>query len=226
MADTTDTDMDPGEDADRTERRDAAATDSGTVAFYDANAEDYAQAAQTEDGIKHLALFAADLPAGARVLDLGAGEGWASGWMAGEGFDVLAYDASEALLTLAAARPGVRTALGTFEDMDGHPDLEPGFDGVWASFSLLHAPRAALPDHLDTIAALLVPGGRFFLGLKGGTGEARDRLGRRYSYFSAEELIDALGAAGFDILQVTSADGRGMTGATEAFLYLHARRAA
>ncbi|MEO1775799.1 MAG: class I SAM-dependent methyltransferase [Pseudomonadota bacterium] len=197
--------------------------DDGTIAFYDQNAEAYAAAASTGHGLEHLEIFAADLPPQARVVDLGAGEGWAAGILAAQGHDVLAFDASEALLALAAQRPGVRTALGTFETMETHPALEPGFDGVWASFSLLHAPRAALPGHLDTIGRLLLPGGRFFLGLKQGQGEARDRLGRLYSYFMPDEIIEALSTAGFDILQATSADGEGMAGNAEVFMYFHAR---
>lgn len=200
---------------------DPAEGDPATIAFYDANAEAYAEAAQTEHGLRHLAIFAADLPAGARVLDYGAGEGWAAGWLAAEGFEAVAFDASEGLLALAAERPGVETRLGRFEDLD---DVE-AWDGVWASFSLLHAPRATLPGNLARIATALVPGGRLFVGLKAGAGEKVDRLGRFYSYFSPEEVIVALSDTGFDVLQATSDEGAGMTGATETFLYFHARKA-
>ncbi|MEM6973813.1 MAG: class I SAM-dependent methyltransferase [Pseudomonadota bacterium] len=204
-----------------TDTPETASSDPGTVAFYDANADAYAACSETEQGLVHLALFAADLPSGARILDFGAGDGWASGWLANEGFAVVAYDASEGLLELAAAKPGVETQCATFEELEAYGE----YDAVWASFSLLHAPRTALPGHLSRIATALVPGGRLFVGLKAGTGEKRDSLGRFYAYFSPEEVIEALGDAGFDILRATSDEGQGMTGATETFLYFHARLA-
>ncbi|MEL6196442.1 MAG: class I SAM-dependent methyltransferase [Pseudomonadota bacterium] len=199
----------------------APGSDPGTLDFYDHNAEAYAACAETEDGLRHLALFAADLPPGGRVLDLGAGEGWAAGWLAGEGFQAVAYDASESLLALAAARPGVETRLGTFEELDAYSE----FDGIWASFSLLHAPRASLPGNLSRIATALIPGGRLFVGLKEGDYEERDRLGRFYAYFTVDEVLGALRDTGFEVLQASSAEGKGMTGEVQSFLYFHARLA-
>ncbi|MEM9783697.1 MAG: class I SAM-dependent methyltransferase [Pseudomonadota bacterium] len=200
---------------------DTLGIDPQTIAFYDDNADAYADCAETEHGVIHLAQFAADLPSGARVLDFGAGDGWAAGWLAAEGFEAVAYDASEALLALAAQRPGVETQQGSFEELEAFGE----YDGVWASFSLLHAPRAALPSNLSRLATALVPGGRLFVGLKQGVEERRDRLGRFYAYFDADEVIEALGATGFDVLRATSSEGRGMAGDIETSLYFHARLA-
>ncbi|MEM6943489.1 MAG: class I SAM-dependent methyltransferase [Pseudomonadota bacterium] len=195
--------------------------DRGTLDFYDANADAYAACSETDHGLQHLALFAADLPSGATVLDFGSGDGWAAGWLAAEGFDVLAFDGSEALLDLAAQRPGVRTELGTFDSFDA---VE-AYDGVWASFSLLHAPRADLSANIGRLAAALVPEGRLFVGLKRGQHEARDALGRFYAYFEPEEVIEALTENDLEVLSATSAEGKAMTGDTETFLYFHARSA-
>lgn len=199
----------------------SAAADAATIAFYDANAEDYAAAATCPEGFEHLARFMADLPPGGSVLDFGCGEGWAAGRLAAEGFDVLGIDASESLLAIAGARPGVKVRQALFEDLDERR----AYDGVWASFSLLHAPHATLPGHLARISRALRPAGRLYLGLKEGTGEKRDRLGRRYSYFTAEEVSAHLDAVGFAPPEIDRIEGRGMTGDVEFFLHFHTRRA-
>ncbi|MEM6356149.1 MAG: class I SAM-dependent methyltransferase [Pseudomonadota bacterium] len=197
------------------------AADDETIAFYDANAADYAAAATCAEGFEHLDRFIADLPAGAGVLDFGCGEGWAAGRLAAAGFDVLGMDASEGLLAIAGARPGVKVRRALFEDLNERR----AYDGIWASFSLLHAPRASLPGHLARIARALRPGGRLYLGLKEGTGEQRDRLGRRYSYFMADEVSRHLRDAGFEAPSIDRVEGRGMTGDAEFFLHFHTRLA-
>ena len=60
------------------------------------------------------------------------------------------------------------------DEIDGE-DL---YDGIWANFSLLHAPRAAFPLHLMALKRAIKPGGLLHLGMKLGEGEGRDGLGR------------------------------------------------
>ncbi|MEO0957987.1 MAG: hypothetical protein AAFY66_05895 [Pseudomonadota bacterium] len=60
------------------------------------------------------------------------------------------------------------------------------------------------------IARALRPAGRLYLGLNEGTGERRDALGRRYSYFELGELRTHLVAAGFASPQVERVPGTGM----------------
>ena len=58
----------------------------------------------------------------------------------------------------------------------------------------------------------LKPGGAFHIALKTGTGEARDAIGRRYSYFTAEALRDLLTDAGFTITATRSGRDTGLDG--------------
>jgi hypothetical protein len=46
------------------------------------------------------------------------------------------------------------------------------FDGIWASFSLLHTPKAEHSRHIGAMARALRPGGYLYLGMKLGEGEA------------------------------------------------------
>lgn len=188
-------------------------TDDETLRVYDAQAAEYAAAfgdAVPED----LAAFAALLPAGGRVLDLGAGPGTMAGWLAGRGFAVEAWDASPAMVALAEAVPGVTARLRRFEDLDA----EDAFDGVWASFSLLHARRSELPGLIGRIARALRPGGAAFVGMKVGTGERRDALGRRYSFVTEAELTGWLRDVGLTIVTVRTGSAKGMAGTDDPFV--------
>jgi SAM-dependent methyltransferase len=199
------------------------APDPATLAFYDREAPAYADRAALEADAPELARFIAATPPGGRVLDLGAGSGWGAAAMAAAGLDALAMDASEGLLAEARRRYGVPTRLGRFADLAD----EAAFDGVWASFSLLHAPKAELPAHLARVLRALKPGGLFYAGLKAGDGEARDRLGRLYSYWRAAEIADLLAETGFVAVETETRDG-GLSydGTPSTGLHAFARRPA
>ncbi len=191
--------------------------DALTLAFYDDKAADYARQIEEKASRAPLLRFLDGLAPGAALLDFGCGAGWASTEMLARGFAVRAIDGSSGLAAQARAR-GVPAEVMLFEEFD-----EPGaYDGVWASFSLLHAPRAAFPGLLATLRRALRPGGRLYLGMKLGQGEHRDDLGRRYAYFSEAELRDALAAAGFEIDETETEVAPGMAGIPEPCLHVHA----
>ncbi len=96
--------------------------------------------------------------------------------------------------------------LATFADLAATAQ----YDAVWANFSLLHAPRAALPGHLAAIRTALKPGGLFHIAMKTGTGDSRDRLDRFYTYVTPDELTALLHAAGFLILTTHTGVERGL----------------
>lgn len=176
--------------------------DTETLRVYDAMAEKYASVTADASADPLLAGFIKALPRGAHVLDLGCGPGIIAGHMARAGLSVTATDASTEMVTLAAGTPGVTARLATFDEIAG----EDIFDGIWANFSLLHAPRAAMPRHLAALRLALKPGGLFHIALKSGTGAHRDALGRLYTYYTADELDHLLRAAGFT--PISSATGR------------------
>jgi len=176
--------------------------DTETLRVYDAMAEKYASVTADASADPLLAGFIKALPRGAHVLDLGCGPGIIAGHMARAGLSVTATDASTEMVALAAGTPGVTARLATFDEIAG----EDIFDGIWANFSLLHAPRAAMPRHLAALRLALKPGGLFHIALKSGTGAHRDALGRLYTYYTADELDHLLRAAGFT--PISSATGR------------------
>ena len=54
-----------------------------------------------------------------------------------------------------------------------------------------------MPMHLKNVANALKGGGIFHVGLKTGTGEQRDRLGRFYAFYTDEELTGLAGGSRF-----------------------------
>ena len=194
--------------------------DPRTIRFYDTAAERYDTLTHTGRPNDDLRAFMALLPDAARVLDLGCGPGQASVHMAAAGHRPDPVDASRAMVDLARAK-GLPARLATFEDLDATE----AYDGVWANFSLLHAPRDALPRHLAAIARALTPGGLFHAGMKTGTGEARDSLDRHYTYVTPGDWDELLHAAGFATISASEGVDKGFAGTDDAYLVTLARKA-
>lgn len=196
-------------------------TDRETIAVYDARAQDYLDRFGSGRPGRHLRAFMEGLPPGAAVLDLGCGPGQSAAHLAAAGFDVMATDASAEMARLASTQPGVRAAQASFDDLT----QEAAYDGVWANFALLHAPRADMLRHLSAIHRALRPGGLFHIGLKTGTGTARDRIGRVYTYYTRDELTGLLTEAGFGPIryEATGCEA-GLAGTEDPWLILQVVR--
>lgn len=157
--------------------------DRATLAFYQERAPHYV----LTFGQRHsyqLDAFLDRLPPGARVLELGCGGGQDAARMKARGFDVDATDGTAAMVAKANERWDVGARVMTFDELAA----QAAYDGIWAHASLLHAPRAALPDILTRIHRALRPGGWHFASYKLGEAEGRDALGRLYNFPSAAWL--------------------------------------
>lgn len=166
--------------------------------------------------------FIGALPASAHVLDLGCGAGRSSALMADAGLRVDALDASPELAELAKNEFGLAVQIAPFDALDAIDT----YDGIFANFTLLHAPKIEMPDHISRIARALKPDGLFHVGLKTGTGEARDGLGRFYAYYEDAEITSLLNDAGFQVTQRWFGSDKGMDGVTAPWIVLHARMSA
>ena len=183
-------------------------TDRETIAVYDARAGDYAKLEPSQAPSETLSAFIKALPQSAHVLDLGCGPGTSARHMAQAGCTVDALDASTEMIGLASTIEGVTARQASFDDISGTAI----YDGVWANFSLLHAPRADLPNHLVAIHTALKPGGLFHIAVKEGTGEARDSINRLYTYYTEVELTGLLEAAGFTVGPYRRGRDKGLSG--------------
>ncbi|MCR9156408.1 MAG: class I SAM-dependent methyltransferase [Rhodobacteraceae bacterium] len=183
-------------------------TDRETIAVYDARADEYAKLEPSDMPSETLATFMKALPDGARVLDLGCGPGTSARHMVRAGCVVDALDASAEMIGLASAIEGVTARQASFDDISGTAI----YDGVWANFSLLHAPRVDMPKHLAAIHMALKPGGLFHIAVKEGTGEHRDSINRLYTYYTESELTALLEATGFTVGPYRRGRDKGLSG--------------
>ena len=195
--------------------------DARTIAVYDARAGDYDDRFRQDRPDRHLQAFIDALPHPARVLDLGCGPATASAFLRAAGHDPDPVDASPAMVALANERHAIGARLASFDEIDAVA----AYDGVWANFSLLHAARSDLPRHLTALHRALKAGGLLHLGMKTGTGEGPDALGRFYCYHTVAALRGLLTDAGFTVLAETEGAEKGLAGTLDPFVILLARRA-
>ena len=182
-------------------------SDARTISVYERSVADYVALTPGTGGAPFEA-FVARLPGGGRVLDWGCGPGHFAARLASRGLVVDAVDATPAMVAHAVAEHAVAARVATFAELDAVG----AYDGIWASFSLLHAARDDVPGRLEAAWTALRPGGVLYLSVKVGEGERRDALGRRYTYFGEAELAALLGAAGFAIEATFGGVSRGLSG--------------
>ncbi|MDJ0628063.1 MAG: class I SAM-dependent methyltransferase [Rhodobacter sp.] len=192
--------------------------DNETLRVYDARVADYVGMISETEPNRDLPVFLRNIPPGGHVLDLGCGPGQAAARMRDLGYRVTAWDASPKMAEIARDLYGLEVVVASFDALED----EAAFDGVWANFSLLHAPKADMPAHLAAIHRALKPGGWLSVGLKTGTGEARDGLGRFYAYYSDAEITGLLQEAGFTVAGRRTGTEAGLSGSVDPWIVLTA----
>ena len=194
--------------------------DARTLDVYASKARDYADRFVSDKPDRHLAAFISALPQAARVLDLGCGPGQSAATMQAAGLGVDAWDGSPEMAALAHEKFDVAVRVATFDELN----VTETYDGIFANFSLLHTRKSDMPGNLARIARALKPRGLFHIGLKTGTGENRDALGRFYAYYEDAEITRLLQDAGFDILTRDFGADAGLDGTLAPWIIMKARK--
>ena len=167
-----------------------------SIDYYDINGEAFfADTVDVED-LPQRRQFLAHVPSGGAVLEAGCGSGRDARFFAQSGLAVTAFDGSATMARLASEHTGLKVLHATFADMA----WTQAFDGVWACASLLHVPKAELPDALARIRRALKPGGVVFASFKRGSGE-RFAKGRWFTDLEPDGLATLLNSAGFESLE-------------------------
>lgn len=183
-------------------------TDEKTIAVYDDQVEKYANLVSSEKPGAILQAFIDAVTQGGLVLDLGCGPGNSAVQMIKHGLRVDAVDASREMVSYANKNYNLNARLATFDDL---VEVDK-YHGIWANFSLLHAPIEDFPRYLAAIHTALFPEGIFHIGMKLGNGMHRDNIGRMYSYYTEEQLTQHLTNADFKILKKTFGEEPGLSG--------------
>jgi SAM-dependent methyltransferase len=194
-------------------------SDDETLGVYAAQADVYAKNFSKAEPDPLLTDFIAAVAEGGAVLDLGCGPGDAARAMEDAGLRVDAVDASPEMARVAKEMYDIDVWVDGFDSIEEVDD----YDGVWANFSLLHAPKAEMPGHLERLHRAMRSGGVFHLALKQGDGEKRDKLGRFYAFYQQDELSELLEAAGFTVGDWSFGEGAGLAGTVDPWMAVTSR---
>jgi SAM-dependent methyltransferase len=156
--------------------------------------------------------FIKELPAGARVLDVGCGGGTKSKYLIAHGCKVVGIDISEKLLDIARREvPEAEFEELSMIDLDTMPET---FDGVFAQASLLHIPKKDAGEVVKKMIRRLASNGLVYIAVK----EMRDDkpeegivvendIGydyeRFFSFFTMTELERYLTDAGLRVIRAS-----------------------
>lgn len=175
---------------------------SETLAYYDANAQEFIDRT-VNVSMDHLyEPFLALIPPQGRILDAGCGSGRDAAEFARRGFDVTAFDGSAVLAQLSSKRTGLHVLHQTFDGMRWREE----FDGVWACASLLHLTSDKLTAALARIALALRVGGVLFVSMKAGQFEGA-REGRWFTDTTPVLLRELLiGTGSLEVTRVWETD--------------------
>lgn len=176
-----------------------------SVGFYEQNAEAFVARTLNADMSRERAEFLAHLAPGSRILDAGCGSGRDARAFAERGFQVVATEASPKVAERARMHTGLSIEVLTFDQFEWRE----AFEGIWACASLLHVPRADLPDILGRLQNALVPGGTLWMSFKYGS-EERELPGRRFTDLDEDGALSLLaGVDGLNLIEMTgNADAR------------------
>lgn len=140
------------------------------------------------------------------ILDLGCGPGKDAEYFIGKGHKLIGVDISPQMIQLA--RESVPQADFVVSDIESLSLKDDSLDAIWASASLLHVSKQAMPNVLTNLRRMLKPGGIFYISMKKGAGEEftpDERYGgvkKFWNYVNEEELVNLLEGQGFQILNL------------------------
>lgn len=181
-----------------------------TIAWYDANASDYASKTDHFVRTEIIGQFLTLLPStSAKVLDAGCGVGKTTRTLAEKGLDLIGVDISEGLLKEAKKRaPSLTFIKGDMRSL-GFPDNK--FDGIFAQASLVHL--ESLDDVSKTLMEfnrVLTTQGVLFFSVKAKRGEdeteiVTDKLSnhpRFFRYYTQDQLTSLLTKHHFEVVNI------------------------
>jgi SAM-dependent methyltransferase len=160
--------------------------DPQTLGVYDAGAEKFAKDWHAQPAPTDLhALVKRFFHPGGRTADVGCGSGREVAFLAAGGYDVIGYDASDALLEQARLRyPRLSFATAVLPNLSGVPDA--AFDNVLCETVVMHLRRPQILDAVRRLLAILKTNGILYLSWRVTDGaDQRDDHGRLYAAFES-----------------------------------------
>jgi cyclopropane fatty-acyl-phospholipid synthase-like methyltransferase len=165
--------------------------------YYQQNYRTYHEKTFFVDPSSILTPVAEKLKPGATILDIGCGSGRDLLWFKNRGFNVIGFERSHGLASLARKNAGCEVLEGDFESYDFSRQT---VDAIVLVGALVHLPHSKVPAVLNSINRALKDDGKLLLSLKKGTGNTSDFQGRVFYLWNDGELRDLFSVLGFDVI--------------------------
>lgn len=135
-------------------------------------------------------------------MDFGCGSGRDTKYFSEQGYIVDAIDGSAELCRIAAEYTGLPVRNMLFNELDA----DSLYDGIWACSSILHVPKAELPDIFARLHKALAVGGYLYTSFKFGDfcGERNGRFFSDFTLESLEEMIKTVPSFGIVETAITA----------------------
>ncbi|MGB1030892.1 MAG: class I SAM-dependent methyltransferase, partial [Pseudoalteromonas marina] len=159
---------------------------STTLTYYNNNAQIFSDSTLNVDMSALYAEFLPHVKQHGHILDAGCGSARDTAYFKNQGFTVSAFDASPAIAKLASNYLQQPVEIKTFQELE----CVNKYDGIWCCASLLHVPKAELPQVFLKLQNALKPDGVLYVSFKYGTQE-RVHNGREFTDLN-EQLLSSL----------------------------------
>lgn len=169
------------------------------IEYYNVNADEFYDKTVNADMSYWHKRFLKYIPDGGRILDAGCGSGRDSKAFIGQGYSVVAIDASREMCKRAANLLGQEVWQMRFDEMS----FKDEFDGVWACASLLHVSENEIDDAIQRIKMSLSDNGILYASFKYGDGTT-EKHERSFLNYTEETIQEMMERAGFEILECES----------------------
>ncbi|MEO1648840.1 MAG: class I SAM-dependent methyltransferase [Pseudomonadota bacterium] len=193
--------------------------DPATLEFYTTRAPHYTYTNAQSHSVG-LDAFLDRLEPGASILEMGCGGGQDSNRMRERGFLIDATDGVPAMARKANERFDLGARVLRFDELVERAC----YDAIWAHATLLHCPRAELPDVLQRIHRALKPGGWHYGSYKLGDGEGRDLLGRLHNFPNEQWILARYEEAGFSLVDYPIRAGNASDGTQRDWIHVTVRK--
>lgn len=154
-----------------------------TLEYYQSNAKKFFDDTVSVDVTDLYHPFLELMPETGLILDAGCGSGRDTRFFSRQGFNVVAFDNSPEMVTLASDFTGQDCLLLSFDDLQ----FENKFDGVWACASMLHVPKHNMINVLNKLSTALKTDGILYTSFKYGHDEIF-KNGRLFSNFDEDSF--------------------------------------
>ncbi|MEI8654873.1 class I SAM-dependent methyltransferase [Pseudoalteromonas sp. Hal273] len=158
-----------------------------TLTYYNQNAKAFSDSTLNVDMSALYAEFLPHVAQHGRILDAGCGSARDAAFFKAQGFTVSAFDASPELAELASSYLQQPVAVKTFQELN----CVNQYDGIWCCASLLHVPKAELPQVFLNLQNALKPNGVLYVSFKYGDTE-RVHNGREFTDLTEQLLSDLI----------------------------------